>query len=300
MKRHLFSVVLCSLFFVLPKLAFAGNPIVDQAQVVFDVPAGWKVQTNKNAVALIEPKEEASFALIVVDAKDLKEAVGNLDSYLAKNIDGFTTKGKAKESTLNTLKTVTLDGEGKVKSKSVQVRVMLVQSPNGKVLTLLGFAETDKMKSHQAEFKSFFTSIRPNPIYTKAKVTFEIPDAWTLKTNKDVLITGDPKGEVLAVFTTKDAKEIKDVVSKIETDVKKFAKDFKTIGKGTELTINTLPVLILDGTGVIDGKNVNISVILVKTPNNKVLTMLWFLETSKFKSHEAEVKAFLSSLSPVE
>jgi hypothetical protein len=299
-SNYLFSLVLFSVLFSLPRLALAGNPIVEQAQIVFDVPTGWKVQTNKSTVTLVEPKEEASFVLIVLDAKDLKEAIANLDSYLAKNIDGFATKGKAKEGTLNTLKTVTIDGEGTIQKRGVQVRVVLVQAPNGKMLALIGFAEADKMKSHQAEFKSFFTSIRPNPIYTNAKIAFELPNNWTLKTNKDILLSGDPKGEVLVVFTVKEAKDIKDVVAKVASEVKKIAKDFKTVGKSKEVTINTLPITILDGTGVVDGKSTNISVFLVKTPNNKVMTMLWFLNSSTFKTHEKDVKSFLSSLSPVE
>jgi hypothetical protein len=130
-----------------------------------------------------------------------------------------------------------------------------------------------------------------------SQIEFWIPDAWKVEgEDKDQLTVTDPKGQVGLVFMIRDGKDIKATLDKLDEVINKLAKDVKIVGKPTKTTLNSLETVVVDGTGKVDGKPVELSVMVVKTPNGKYLAILGVLEPAVKKKHEKDLLKILGSL----
>jgi hypothetical protein len=141
------------------------------------------------------------------------------------------------------------------------------------------------------------TAAADTKIHRASQIQFWIPDSWTVEgEDKDQLTVSDPKGQVGLLFMVRDAKDIKAALASLDEAIDQLAKDVKLVGKPQKTTINGLETVIVDGTGKAEGKPVELSVMVVKTPSGKYLAIFGVLEPVAKKKHEANLVKILGSL----
>lgn len=130
-----------------------------------------------------------------------------------------------------------------------------------------------------------------------AQIQFWVPDTWTVEgEDKDQLTVSDPKGQVGLLFLVRDGKDIKAALAALDDVIAKIATDVKMVGKPQKTTLNGLEAVVVDGTAKADGKPVELSILVVKTPNGKYLAVFGVLEPAVKKTHEANLVKILASL----
>lgn len=130
-----------------------------------------------------------------------------------------------------------------------------------------------------------------------AQIEFWVPDNWTLEGEEaDQLTVSDPKGQVGLLFFVKDGKDIKAALAALDELIAKIATDVKMVGKPQKTTLNGLEAVVVDGTAKAEGKRVELSILVVKTPTGKYLAVFGVLEPAVKKKHEANLVKILGSL----
>jgi predicted Zn-dependent protease len=152
---------LAVLLVALPSLALAEKKTHAEAKVSIDVPAGWKSEAEEHTLTMSDPNEEAVIALMVVDAKDLEKAADALDKEIGNAVSDLKWDGEPSEVKVNGMDGMAVDGKGKIEGKAVDVGVLLVVSPAGKVVLVLGAVESSKAKKHEAQLEKILKSIKP-------------------------------------------------------------------------------------------------------------------------------------------
>jgi hypothetical protein len=135
-------------------------------------------------------------------------------------------------------------------------------------------------------------------VHRASQIQFWLPDSWTVEGEEaDQLEASDPKGQVALLFMIRDAKDMKGALATIDEAINQLAKNVKS-GKPKKVDINGMEASVVDATGKVDGKPVELSVLVVKTPANKFLTVFGVIEVSAKKRHEADLVKILQSLRP--
>jgi len=132
-----------------------------------------------------------------------------------------------------------------------------------------------------------------------SQISFWVPDAWSVESlDGDQLALKDPKDQVGLLLFAIDAKDAKNALAALDQTINKLVTDVKMSGSPKKVSINGMEASVVDGTGKADGKAVELSVLLVKTPTKKFLAIFGALEASKKKAHEADLRKILASLKP--
>lgn len=130
------------------------------------------------------------------------------------------------------------------------------------------------------------------------QVEVTIPDSWKTDGEKDVLLTAmDPKEEVALVFMVVDKSDVDPAVKELEKQIGPMLKDQKW-GKAKDIELNGLKGMVMDGTAKVQGKNAELSIVILKTPSKKGLILFGAIEASKKKVHEPALVEILKSLKP--
>ena len=141
--------------------AFAETITHDVAQVSIGVPKGWKVKKDGEALTLMDKDEDTAVAFAVVDASDLKEAAKRVEKSLEKKIKKLKWE-KEEKVTINGMKGVALDGDGRLDGKDVDLAVLVLDTPNDKKdLFVIAIAEDDVLDKHKDEIKFVFKNLKP-------------------------------------------------------------------------------------------------------------------------------------------
>jgi hypothetical protein len=135
--------------------------------------------------------------------------------------------------------------------------------------------------------------------HKSAQVQFWVPDDWKLEGEEaNQLTVTDPKGQVGLLFFIKDGKDIKAALAALDEVIAKIATDVKVTNQ-QKTTLNGMEAVIVDGTGKAEGKPIELSVLVVKTPAKKYLAVFGVIEPAVKKKHEANLVKILGSLKPV-
>jgi predicted Zn-dependent protease len=160
MRKLIGSIFAAVLLVVAPALA-ETTLTNEAAQVTISVPKGWKSQKDGEAITLMDKEEDTAVAFAVVDAADLKLAGKRLEKYLAKKVKKLTWE-KEEKVTINGMKGVALEGDGRIEGKDVDLAVLVLDTPNpDKDLFVIGIAEDDVLDQHKDEIKYIFKNIKP-------------------------------------------------------------------------------------------------------------------------------------------
>jgi predicted Zn-dependent protease len=159
MRKLFGSVLAAALLVVAP--ALAETITHDVAKVTISVPKGWKSQKDGEALTLMDKAEDTAVAFAVVDADDLKLAGKRLEKYLAKKVKNLKWE-KEEKATINGMKGVALEGDGRIEGKDIDLMVLVLDTPNpDKDLFVIAIAEDDVLDQHEDEVKYVFKNLKP-------------------------------------------------------------------------------------------------------------------------------------------
>jgi hypothetical protein len=137
-----------------------------------------------------------------------------------------------------------------------------------------------------------------NFTYKQAGAKLWFPDSWDIADEGGVVLIADPKEEVGLVLFTLDAKDLEKALGKLESELAKYVDGMKATGDPEEAKLNGMPAVMIDGTGKVDGKKVELSIVVIKTPNKKALVILGIAQSAKLKKHERTLAKILGSVKP--
>jgi hypothetical protein len=113
-----------------------------------------------------------------------------------------------------------------------------------------------------------------------------------------MLVISDPAEEVVLAFTTVSAKNLEDAVEQMAESLDGFVQNAELVTDGEEVKINGMSGHLLELRGTAGGKKVEVSVALIRRPNNQFLVLLGIVESSKLKKHEPTLGKIINSMKP--
>ena len=167
MKRLIGLAVLAVM--CLAGTAFAADVPYEPGKVSVFVPDGWTQATKddpKTKQAMLvaaDPTQNAGLVFVVLNAANLKKAMKGLDKELKKSLTKIK-KGKFKKVDVNGMPGMAADGTAKTKDgKDISMFLILAETPNKKVLLVLGMVATDKKADFAEAGKQVLAGIKPLP-----------------------------------------------------------------------------------------------------------------------------------------
>ncbi len=132
-----------------------------------------------------------------------------------------------------------------------------------------------------------------------AKVSIEVPASWHSTKDGDVLTLSDKNDDVAASFVVVDAGSLKKAVKAAEKELAKKIKNL-TFGKTETVKINGMEGVAVDGDGRLDGKDIDLAIVVLDTPNDeKDLMIIALGEDAKLAAHKKEVKYLFEHITPL-
>jgi predicted Zn-dependent protease len=135
--------------------------------------------------------------------------------------------------------------------------------------------------------------------HDKAKVSIDVPTGWKIDAGEDHMTIMDPKEEVAFFMMVMEADDLDEAAKALDSEVNKAVKSVKWEGEPSELKLNGMDAIAVEGAGKIDGQAVDLGVLIVVTPAHKALLVLGAVESSKSKAHEKDVEKLLNSIKPL-
>lgn len=126
--------------------------------IQFERPAGWKSEQEGDRMTLSTPDNTISVVIYVPAEDNFKEATEALDKELSKTIKNVKENGEPKETTLDGMQTVSLNGTGDVNGTQIQWAVDLIQAK--KPVIVLTFAAPGMWEKYQADYQKLAKSIK--------------------------------------------------------------------------------------------------------------------------------------------
>lgn len=167
MKRLIGLSVLAVL--CLAGTAFGADVPYEPGKVSVFVPEGWTQasqedkKTGQAMLVAADPTQNAGLVFAVMNAANLKKAMKGLDKHLKQSLTKIK-KGKFKKVDVNGMKGTMADGTAVTKDgKAVSMFLILAETPNKKVLLVLGMVATDKKADFADAAKQVLAGIKPLP-----------------------------------------------------------------------------------------------------------------------------------------
>lgn len=128
--------------------------------VVVDIPGNWKVSGDDHSLHAETKDGLASLSFIVMGSDSVEAAMNALDAELGKIVQNLT-HGAGEDITINGMQAHSVDGKGTVEGHPVEVGVMLVKTPTGKILLVFGIISEEGAKKHHKALVRILTGIKP-------------------------------------------------------------------------------------------------------------------------------------------
>ena len=101
-----------------------------------------------------------------------------------------------------------------------------------------------------------------------AHVTFWIPDGWSVHEDDAMIAASDSKDEVGLLFLLRGFKDMKAALAGLDEAIAQIATEVKA-GTPQKIELNGMEGVVVDGTGKAEGRPVDLSVVILKTPGDK-------------------------------
>jgi hypothetical protein len=142
-------------------------------------------------------------------------------------------------------------------------------------------------------------SFQNERVHSEAQVRIWVPDHWRVDDRVgNMLVMADPNDEVSIMFAVVEGEDLLTALLAVTEGVLEEVDDVRLVGAPGEASFNGMDALIQDGTGVVDGVDVDLSVGVVLTPADKFLLIVGLAESGALARHEQTVLAVLEGLKP--
>jgi hypothetical protein len=139
-----------------------------------------------------------------------------------------------------------------------------------------------------ADVKSFAT----------AKVSVDVPAGWKSSGSAEQMNLVDPTNEVGFVMVVTETADLKKVVMELDKRLASTMPNIKWAGDPKSDKLNGMDAIYNLGTAKVNGKDANVTLLLLHTPADKVLLVIGAVDSAKFANHKAEVQKLIASFKP--
>lgn len=131
------------------------------AKVSVNVPSSWKVDGDDSSLTAESKDGAAALMFMVLEAESLDAALEGLDQELSKIITNFKEDGEPSEVSVRGMPGVAVDGEGTIEGKRAKIGLLVLKSPSGKAVLVLGAVEKSKWSKHKKVIERILKSLKP-------------------------------------------------------------------------------------------------------------------------------------------
>ena len=128
------------------------------AGVKFTVPKGWKSEKGES-LTVTSPDDGVAVSFVVSSADDLEKAVDAAANEMDKLIKNAKIEQQGKESTVNGLKAVSMNGTGELEGKPVAWDLSIVVAK--KPLLVISIGAPESIQKHGKDYETMVNSIKP-------------------------------------------------------------------------------------------------------------------------------------------
>jgi hypothetical protein len=130
---------------------------IKDAGLQYELPKGWKVETQENGNIFVSFEDGAASATFVVE-DNYAEVVTGMKSGLKERLTGLKSDGESKQDTHNGMIHISESGTGMMEGVKISWSIDVLKA--GKSVTMLTFGIESVLQSHIAEYEKFVGSIK--------------------------------------------------------------------------------------------------------------------------------------------
>lgn len=132
----------------------------------------------------------------------------------------------------------------------------------------------------------------PHP---ESGVSVDIPNNWKVSGDANSLNAETKDGEAALFFQVMGADNVDAALAALDGELAKVVQDLKH-GEGKNVKMNGMQGKSVEGTGTVSGKPVEVGVIVLKTPKDKVLLVFGIVSKAAVKKHQRALTGILKSI----
>ena len=159
MKRVAAAILVC---LILAPVSVSAKPILIRASgVQVELPEYWGVR-RQEGILMASPRDGTLLLVFgVVTARDLDEAVKNLDKDLSKFVRSSKIEGKPEPVEINGLRGLTVAASGEAEGKKVDIATLLLKTKLANILLVLGIGEKGQFEKHLPVVQQILGTLKP-------------------------------------------------------------------------------------------------------------------------------------------
>jgi len=131
-----------------------------ESGVVVDIPGSWQVSGDDHSLHAQTKDGHAHMFFQVTEADSMEAALNALDGELNKVVQNMT-HDEAKDTKVNGMKAVSIDGKGTVEGHNVELGILVIQTPKNKALIVFGMVSEEGLKKYEKGLMRILRGIKP-------------------------------------------------------------------------------------------------------------------------------------------
>jgi hypothetical protein len=124
------------------------------------VPEQWRDEVEEGAITLISPNDEIIMILLAIDAADLEESLKTLNVELGQIVQ-HAEIDDIEEAEVHGMAAMVADGRGSLNGQAVDLGLLLLRAPNGRIMMVVGVALADADEANKEDTAAILASFRP-------------------------------------------------------------------------------------------------------------------------------------------
>lgn len=129
-------------------------------------------------------------------------------------------------------------------------------------------------------------------------VVVDIPGSWEVTGDDHSLNAATKDGLANLSFIIMPAESVEAAMNALDAELGKAVQNL-THGAGEDLTINGMQAHSVDGKGTVEGNPVEIGVMIIKTPKDKILVVFGIVSEEGAKKHHNALVRILKGIKPL-
>ena len=134
---------------------------IPAAGVQVELAESWGVRKQED-VLMASPRDGSLLLVFgVVAARNLDQALQNLDKYLSKFVRSTKIEDKPEPVEINGMRGLSIAASGETEGKKVDIATLLLETKTGKILMVLGIGEKGKFERHVPVVRQILNTLKP-------------------------------------------------------------------------------------------------------------------------------------------
>jgi hypothetical protein len=159
MKRLAAAILVC--LALSPVSVFAKPFLIRATGVQVELPEYWGVR-DREGILMASPRDGTLLLVFgVVAARDLDNAVKNLDKDLSKFVRSAKIEGEPEETEINGMRGLSVAASGETEGKKVDIATLLLETKSSNILLILGIGEKGRFEIHLPVIQQILGSLKP-------------------------------------------------------------------------------------------------------------------------------------------